>query len=532
LYKVIIADDENKVRQAIRMMVDWDRLGLSGEEAANGNALLELAACVRPQIVVTDLRMPGLSGAELLQALRDLDEYLQVIVISGYDDYTYMKQAIVTRTVDYLLKPISKAQLNEALSKAILEFEKRQRVRVRDESAKLVLRDKILARVVEGQTFNHDEFHYLTDTLPGQAAYTVAVIHIANYSRISKRFADDQSLMAFALSNLIAETVKPLGTVFEQNGKQREWVVLIHKGAPADDEKRLLGEVIRRLHEYLRVQAYIGVGGAYTSEEAISASYREAKLALEQSQFNTSHAIADYRELNLSESKTGEGDRQKFTLLGEAVERGQLTYIREFIEKWHEAHEGVLIVNLGHIQSSAKRIWSELERLTDHAAETDKEALLKLAMQTREALREELQPDAIRDTLLAYVEQAGNLLVDRTQLEADYSVIYEIRTFIGERLHEKITLQDLADKFYLSKESISRSYKKIFGINLFDHVLQLKIDRAKLMLNDARIKVREISDELGFTDESHFSKTFKKYTGFSPRAYRSGRAQNPHVTEE
>nr|MBC9200637.1 response regulator [Paenibacillus sp. PL91] len=122
--KVLIVDDEPWAREVIKALVDWDRLGLAiAGEAEDGSQALHFIKEHKPQIVITDMRMPGLDGVEFLKALNEQFPSIKIIVMSGYDDFVYLKQAIRSRAVEYLLKPVDETELNEALHKCIFELE-------------------------------------------------------------------------------------------------------------------------------------------------------------------------------------------------------------------------------------------------------------------------------------------------------------------------------------------------------------------------------------------------------------------------
>ena len=139
MIKVVIADDEERICQLIRALIDWEAMGLElAGFAHNGLEAAELAEKLRPDILITDIRMPGISGVELIQRLKEKNSDLEIIVISGYAHFEYAQQAIKYGVGDYLLKPVSKAELTATLEKL------RQRIcnRREDEQDKEELRRK------------------------------------------------------------------------------------------------------------------------------------------------------------------------------------------------------------------------------------------------------------------------------------------------------------------------------------------------------------------------------------------------------
>lgn len=125
--KALVVDDEAWIRALLRNMVDWKGLGiaLAGEAETAGEALALCAAC-RPDILVTDIRMPGMDGLELIAAARKVLPDLQAVIVSGYDDFQYAQQAIREKVLDYVLKPIGKAAIESVLSAAAAAVRKRR----------------------------------------------------------------------------------------------------------------------------------------------------------------------------------------------------------------------------------------------------------------------------------------------------------------------------------------------------------------------------------------------------------------------
>ncbi|WP_139997567.1 response regulator transcription factor [Paenibacillus paridis] len=121
--KVLIIDDEPWAREVIKALGEWERLQLAiAGEAEDGKSGLRLIRELSPEIIITDMRMPGVDGVELLQQINDQFPLLKIIVMSGYDDFIYLKQAIRSRAVEYLLKPVDPSELNSALQKCVEEL--------------------------------------------------------------------------------------------------------------------------------------------------------------------------------------------------------------------------------------------------------------------------------------------------------------------------------------------------------------------------------------------------------------------------
>jgi two-component system, response regulator YesN len=123
VFKIIIVDDEKWTRETIKQFGRWEKYGIEViGEASDGQEGLRLIEEMSPDIVITDMKMPGMDGIELLQVLTERFPHIKLIVVSGYDDFVYMRQAIYSKVNEYLLKPINVDELNLALEKCTNEI--------------------------------------------------------------------------------------------------------------------------------------------------------------------------------------------------------------------------------------------------------------------------------------------------------------------------------------------------------------------------------------------------------------------------
>ena len=151
MYRVIIVDDEPIIRKGLRETIEWDSLGLEvAGEAANGFEALRLVRSIRPEVLITDIRMPEMDGLALIREVRKLDFDVKITILSGYSDYDYLKAAIKLGVDNYLLKPIDNDELISNLKNAVSEIEKEAIVDLRNRQGSELLRTNTLRRLVTG----------------------------------------------------------------------------------------------------------------------------------------------------------------------------------------------------------------------------------------------------------------------------------------------------------------------------------------------------------------------------------------------
>ena len=196
-YRVLLADDEEEIRTGISRKIDWTALGFSlVGEAGNGEEALELAEQLRPDVVLTDIKMPFMDGLELCRRLRQSLPAAKLVVFSGFDDFEYARQAVGAGVSEYILKPINAPELAEVLNKLRDQLD-RQRLERRDmetlrrryEESLPILRELFYTRLLSGQ-FHPEQVRdraarYEIDLPPG--LWTAALIHADPQSEADRK---------------------------------------------------------------------------------------------------------------------------------------------------------------------------------------------------------------------------------------------------------------------------------------------------------------------------------------------------------
>ncbi|MBW7458771.1 response regulator, partial [Paenibacillus sepulcri] len=216
MYRVLIIDDEEPLREAIRILGDWKNLGVEEIlEATNGKDGLALLEQHRIDLVMVDMKMPEMDGVRFLQIIeRDYPD-LFAIVISGYNDFEYTRQAIHAKVVDYLLKPVNRADLNEALGKAIGVLAAKRKTQSEFITKNITLnmslpklKEKIYLSIIERSFKKHTNEAFLpligADDAGGR--FGAVVLRILNLEQIlAGRFNGDIGLLHFAVANVIGD---------------------------------------------------------------------------------------------------------------------------------------------------------------------------------------------------------------------------------------------------------------------------------------------------------------------------------------
>jgi len=533
--KALIVDDEKHVRDAIRLLVEWERYGIDEVfEAPEGESAIRIIEAERPDIVFTDMRMPVMSGVELLEWIHRHRPQAKTIVISGHDDFDFVRHTVKYGGMDYILKPIDEGELNEALAKAVQSWHKENEARKQNQIRSIEINrikpaywDKLFSGLIEEagkyESFaEHFEREFRVAAKPETGR--TAVMSIDTLPRfIRDKFGSHLDLLFFSLTNIANEVLQRdrSGYAFRHWNSPHELVVVCwHSPETLEDRIRGINEGIRFV---LGGSLDAGIGTMQPFPGGLKDSYREALAALRQRNLlETPGRMLHY----------GAGQPQRFMPLPfsrfEADFRSALLSAREdqiesVTDQWIAAIEP-----LSSITAEQMELWNHEYTVFKSRCIgeflPDEESASPLVPQDADSpifplddsgrlslrlLRDEVARDLIRlSVVLAKLAQR------------ERNIIRDIADYIERHYHEEMTLQHISDRFYLSREYISRRFKQEFGENISDYIARVRIEKAKQLLLSPNLRIAQIAEIIGYQDEKYFSKVFKKMVGQSPNEYR------------
>lgn len=543
MYKVLIIDDEEPLREAIRILGDWKGLGISEVlEATDGKTGLERIAEHSVDLVMVDMKMPGMSGAELLQVLETDYPDLPAIVISGYNDFEYTRQAIRSKVVDYLLKPINRHDLNAALRKAVDLLEAR-RVRESEFINRNItlnmslpkLKEKMYLSIIDRsfRSQTNEAFLPLIGADDPDNRFAAVVVRMLNMEKVRQaRFHSDVDLLHFAVANMLNEIAGEYFQAFSfASPKQdRELIVILTmKGAYREDiayrSLHQMNKALAALQELLGIVAVAGIGTPCSGIMEIASSYEAAKSAINGIDLLKlkGYLAANTALKAVQDAPLVSGRIQQFRAALEAGNSaGARSILGEALKRWGSAdaftigeadqalNRCVILLNDISLELGVPR--GKLPLMEEHPIRfmglSDDFASFKQFSRM------------LDDALSFYLEQIRQVQSANRPFE-----IGDIKTYIDNHYFEDIKISMFADKYFLSREYIMKLFKQQFGCGIHEYVQRIRMDKAKELLDDPGLKIQDISEMLGFKDKNYFSKAFRNYFSISPTEYRTARKE-------
>ncbi|PZD94302.1 DNA-binding response regulator [Paenibacillus sambharensis] len=528
---ILIVDDEQHAREAVKLLVDWNSYGITRQlEADNGEQAKQMIVEHRPELVLTDMHMPISDGRALLEWIAGHYPDIKIIVISGYSDFDYMRHAIKYGGSDYLLKPLDPDQLNESVRKSVEAARKSREDKLKQSAENIernqfkpVYWDNVFTRMASDSSIPVQLIEQVSAEFSIPSGGTTCRAVICSLEPLPpllvKRFREDRELIAFAMTNILNDFVRlnwKSGYAFRIPSQSDAVYVVLWDGLSMLE--RRLRELQDALAATMGARLHFGTGGVQAFPSGLKQSAREAREALHRRNLLDGNQFLHFYDKLLPPA----GKRPHLSDIEEAVRLAILsrseTEIAAAIRRWSSEAAAMTILTPADVESwqqEYRLLYSRwTQSLADNSDSIPKTAEFPAAFQDdgKFSLRETEQA-ILRHTVALAETMAAKKRSER-------NVINDILQYIEQNINDDLSLFAVASKFYLSREYISRRFRQETGTTLSEYVERMRMDKAKLLLGNAELRITDVAGMVGYSDDKYFSKVFKKQTGVSPGQYR------------
>lgn len=523
MYKVLIAEDEMFVRLGIKMSADWGEFDMEVvDDVANGQLAFESYEKNRPDIVMTDIKMPIMDGMSLIRKIREKDSRTRIIILSCLEEFDMVKQAISLGVSDYILKltmtPEDMASVLAKVKKELIalhESDSSNNTAVPASDYQDILLNYLFYHMYSEEDFK-DKMLHIQEKIK-EKNLLMAVLEIDNYKEVQERFRDRYGeIIASALENIITELLSEYGEGLVLHAKENRYVLIMshsnisHKYLVEEHVLAFFSKIRKVLELYLQGKVTFGISEIYNGYENMYEMYQQCLKALEQKFFYSTASNLFWKKVQQQDS------RQLFHKmvqeLAESLELDEAGYARlmQVSRLFAETMDQHTITSFfGHeISTEVSQMIVDRQKQLQVIERYNK--VLSQCPNFNEAAK------VYRECLSDMGSYAGN---PGTQELVSKSVMDIIR-FIKANYQKNITLDQVAGHVGLSRNYTCGLFKKEMGITLSGYMMKYRIDKAKELLMETNLRSYEIAERVGFLDESYFSRSFKKLTGQSPVDYK------------
>ena len=521
LYRVLLVDDEEDIREGISRKMDWLGLGFSlVGEAANGQDALELAESLRPDVILTDIKMPFMDGLELCRILTDRLPAARFVVFSGFDAFEYAKQAIQMNVVEYILKPINADELSAVLRrlKDQLDRERAERrnvelLRSRYMENLPILRELFYTNLLDGRIepgTERDRAAHLDIDLQGEE-WAVGLAYIGSDRR--------DALSTLSIQNLLEETLTADRCKLSLYNDWVAVIVSLTESFTIYDLIRVLDRVCTLAASYLGLTLTVGVGAPCKELSGMARSAAEARTALEYRSMVGRGQVIYIGDL--------EPDGGQVLTFEEADERTLTAAVRLGSEQEVRDAAATLAGKIREANPSAGQYNLFLMELVTH--------LIKMIRRSGVGMEEVFGAGfslPIQDSALPSLEELEDwcaerylrlrTLIRRRQTDSAGQTVETAKEYIRQHYAESdLSVEKLCAYLHLSSTYFSTLFKRETGTSFTAYVTKVRMEAAAEAIRSTEDKTYLIAQRCGYDDPNYFSYVFKRHFGVTPTKYRS-----------
>jgi two-component system response regulator YesN len=527
MYKVLIVEDEMLVRVGLKNSMPWSKHNMEViADVSNGQEALAVYERDKPDLIITDLKMPVMDGLELIAAVRREDQNTKILILSCIEEFEYARRAASLNVSGYILKLTMTVGEMETVLSAV-----RKELASRSPSAPSTLshpmnvnklKEKLIKDYLFYGVYSETELAVHLKQMNSRiepSRMMMAILETSEYSRLLKRFNDERGeLIHFTILNVLNEILgnHGLGEAFHDHGNRYLLLFSCDEHSTDEDIRIKLNDMFenarKALKTYFDVSVFICASDLSQGFRPLKKLYRECSVGMEARYFSETPILF------LSDRRLGNPEiKWKKAMLASCSAWGRLgeTLQQDLRLEVQKRTEQPL---------SDERSWKRLfNGLMDWTCSylgipEDHSALVEMSG----AKRIEASP-TIRDSVEAWeihLEETANV---KSMIKSVSKEVADAVQYIRQHYDQEISLKEISDYVQLSPNYMSLLFKKDMGRNLIEYLTDYRMEKAKELLQSTTLKTYEIAENVGVPDSAYFSRIFKKTTGVSPLEFRKRR---------
>lgn len=541
MIKIFLVEDEAIIRKSIKNNLDWERNGfLFAGEAADGEMALPMIQQAKPDIVITDIRMPFMDGLELSRILKKEMPEITIIILSGYGEFDYAREAIKIGVTEYLSKPITGEQLLEALNQVKKKILKKRKQK---EVAEEILQEK-------EQNLKSRQYQFLGDLIRSRmpisellekgeelglqlmaAAYNFMMLKI--YFKESEKSEVDYSKFRKEADDIVEKSAEENKNIIIFR-RATEGYVFMMKGQDVSEIDQTIQRYLERFKETMKkhqdMDYFIGIGHPVTRIRDLAKSYDSTGKAFTYQYAPDRDGVIFFDEIDaekIEEKKENvpwdfeNVDFQKLNTdyLRNFLKNGNMDQVHQFVEEYIEGFGKSNMDSFMFCQYTLINLQMKVIHFMGEMGMNPQDLENEFQDYQTQITRILTSKKAIE-----YIEELLEAVLrirNRNLLKKHSSVIEEAQTFLLENYqNENLSLNMVASEVGLSSSHFSTIFKQETGHSFVEFLAQIRMEKAKELLRFTDKKVAEISYAIGYKDPHYFSYLFKKNQGCTPKEYR------------
>lgn len=547
MYSLLVVDDERLVVDSLAETIPWSSADI-GEvyKAYSAGQALQIMKTQSVDIVLTDIRMPEMSGLELIESIRSLNKRTKCIVHTGYSDFNYARQAMSSQVMEYLLKPASDEEIVAAVRRMAekLGEEWAQVISLQRASAALrehepLLRANLLHDLIKGKRMRQSDMSPMLDQLklPFRDGDVVSMMIVRLEEDFSNHDVQSLSLFEYAISNIAEETMEEHFHIWGGKDAYDYLVFLVKLNERMEAQLKGQGQEYEKNAQLLLEQTAVKF-------QSNVRSFLKGKISLVLSPKGVfPHDVGELYQQGVASIRRNVGnDEEVFLTISGEPQNAQI----QSMQALYEPPTIMQLMEMGKREQTIQKLLAithELEERWRDSYEHLMEVFYSLSAafvyavhkngKTLEGLlQDDYEPLFSRKPFLSVKQlrewalQVADKLFDdlsSSMLDNKTGIIKQIQNYVSIHLATDVSLQTIADHIHLHPVYLSKIFKSETGENLSEYVIRLKMEKAAYLLKHTDDRIYEICSKIGYQNPPHFIKVFKRTFGVTPQEYRDAR---------
>ncbi len=529
MYKLLIVDDEFLSRYVLRALIskNFSNIEIVGE-AENGRQAIELNRKLKPDLIIMDIKMPGINGIDASMEIIKDDLNSCILILTAYNNFEYVKQALDIGVKGYILKPVNEQEVVEKINKVLGQIDEKlnncdlvEFIDAKLRAIKPYMENELVAAFMNGNSDTVKAENYIAFL---QEEIKAGYFMLISPERINNRESNEcinSRIIMEKTATIVTRNLPLYKKCFFGKSQGNSIVVFIpvnekfvHREI-VNESVIIAQDILRKLKVAADVNASIGIGNVYTDIKNFRISYNEAGLAQRKASEQNSVIHFSLHCIEINSETFYEYPLDLEGKLIDEIKAGNINNAKNFADEIITELIGN-IYNMDILKGYAEELIFFLKRTVS-----------KMGIHLDNSLSIGMLQELVELTSVDEVEVWCRKNVDYIIEQAEKcpgrnsEIISKVFEYINRNFNKDITLESVANEVGLSSQYLSKIFKEKCGINFIDYITTKRLEFAENLLKNSDVNIKQVSKMSGYEDSNYFCRIFKKSTGLSPRQFRS-----------
>ncbi len=534
MLKLVIVDDERLDMEGLKRQIDWNKYHISGVFATKDSMnALELIKQQVPDILITDIKMPGMTGLQLAKLAREQVQDIKIVFISGYDDFTYVKNAIKLNAYEYILKPVDTDELEACIKKVVRDILKeREEAKEKEDLAQAVqesrelLRNKLLLDLIFGTAEKErlwERIHLLGINIKS-GSQMACMIEADDFMLLKERYPGEELRRRLTSLLCVIAGIEPEGCALELVRIEEHRFVAILSFEPFTEHEvqnnevnRAAQAIIQAVHKQTELSLTIGMGTFMHHPSDLHMSFHEASQAVSYKIYEGKGRVLHYKgSSDSSDARIHiDGNDQE---LSKCLLNLDKTNSDRILDSIFDKFKEEKIDNNRIIQNYCIKIISNAQIILNGLKVEFEDIFGSEYILWDKLMRFETILDIRQWMKNIYGAFIDHLIIRDKSMGS--RIINEVLRLIGEHYPQDVSLKEIANNLYYSPNYLGSLFRQQVGLGFAEYLSEYRIKKAAELIERNTYRIYEVASMVGYNDLQTFVKKFKSKYGVTPTEYR------------